>query len=142
MPLATPPAAAPVPCLLVVDDSAVARAKLRKLFETAGFQVQLAKDGQDALDQLLAATPERFALMVTDLEMPHMTGLELVQAMAGRGRWPALPILAISGHDNLQAQLSASPGVRGIFKKPWDDEILLAQVEALAGSPLGPSALH
>ncbi len=133
LPLPPPaPATGPAARLLLVDDSAVARVKLRKLFEGAGYQVALAKDGLDALEQLGTVPAGHFALMITDLEMPRMTGLELVQAIAVRGDLQAMHILAISGHDDLQAQLSACPGVRGVFKKPWHDEDLLAQVDALA----------
>ena len=110
----------------------MARAKLRKLFEGAGYQVALAKDGLDALEQLESVAAGHFALMITDLEMPRMTGLELVQAIAARGDQQAMHILAISGHDDLKAQVSAWPGVRGVFKKPWIDQDLLTQVDTLA----------
>lgn len=61
---AAKPLPAPAADLLLVDDSAVARAKLRKLFEGAGYQVHLACDGVEALALLQKG---RYALMITDL---------------------------------------------------------------------------
>eukprot|EP01137_Pigoraptor_chileana_P011383 Opistho-2@62155 len=70
-----PPAALPAAeptlepvALLLVDDSAVARAKLGKLFEGAGYRVTLARDGVEALEELAKA---RFQVLITDLEMPN-----------------------------------------------------------------------
>lgn len=131
-PLAPPPAASPAApastTLLLVDDSAVARAKLRKLFEGAGYPVDLAKDGLEALE-LLARN--RYALMITDLEMPQMDGIELIAAVHGSLETEDLPILAITGHDDLQAKVHECEGLFGIFKKPWNDRELLRRVETL-----------
>lgn len=129
---APPPAVAPaVPAsttLLLVDDSAVARAKLRKLFESAGYPVDLAKDGLEALE-LLARN--RYALMITDLEMPQMDGVELIAAVHGSLETEDLPIIAITGHDDLQAKVHECEGLFGLFKKPWNDRELLRRVETL-----------
>lgn len=54
--------------ILVVDDSAVARAKLSKLFEAAGYRVELAKDGLEAIEKL---SHDFFFVLLTDLEMPR-----------------------------------------------------------------------
>ncbi|WP_395699061.1 response regulator [Aquabacterium sp.] len=134
-PVATvaPPAPAPAgrdePArLLVVDDSAVARAKLRKLFEGAGYLVETACDGVEALDLLGRS---RFAVLVTDLEMPNMNGIELIAAVQGSLDTEDLPIVAITGHDELQAKVHDCQGLYGIFKKPWHDRELLKRIEAL-----------
>lgn len=131
---AQPPLVAPAAAaegnttLLLVDDSAVARAKLKKLFETAGYPVELAKDGLEALEML---GKKRYALMITDLEMPNMDGVELIAAVHGSLETEELPILAITGHDDLQAKVHECEGLFGIFKKPWNDRDLLRRVEAL-----------
>lgn len=120
-----PDASAP---LLLVDDSAVARAMLRRLFEGAGYPVDVAKDGVEALEML---SRKRYALMVTDLEMPHMDGIELIAAVHGSLATEDLPIIAITGHDDLQAKVHECEGLFGIFKKPWNDRDLLRRVQAL-----------
>lgn len=115
--------------VLLVDDSAVARAKLSRLFEAAGYQVTLAKDGVEALDRL---AERRFAVLVTDLEMPNKDGFELIAAVQGSLETEDLPIIAITGHDELQARVHQVQGLYGIFKKPWNDRELLKRVETLA----------
>jgi DNA-binding response OmpR family regulator len=114
--------------LLVVDDSAVARAKLRRLFESAGYTVTVARDGIEALELL---GKSRYALMITDLEMPNMDGVELIAAVSGSLDTEDMPILAITGHDDLQAKVHECQSLFGIFKKPWNDRELLRRVETL-----------
>ncbi|MCR5867030.1 response regulator [Aquincola sp. J276] len=131
---AAPPA--PAPALLVVDDSAVVRAKLRKLLEGAGYRVVLAHDGQQAL----AALPgEFFSLLITDLEMPNMGGLELIASVQGSLETEDLPIIAITGHDELQAHVRDCQGLYGLFRKPWNDRELLRRVEALVALRARPA---
>lgn len=121
-----PPAA---PSLLVVDDSAVARAKLKRLFETAGYRVAAVADGHEALAML---GRHRFSVLVTDLEMPNMNGLELIAAVQGSLETEDLPIIAITGHDEMHARVNELAGLYGLFKKPWNDRELLKRVGALA----------
>jgi CheY-like chemotaxis protein len=129
-PAAPPPAARPgPPAVLVVDDSAVARAKLRRLFETAGYRVEVAGDGHEALE-VLAARP--VDVLVTDLEMPNMDGVELIAAVQGSLETEDLPIIAITGHDELHARVHDVTGLYGLFKKPWNDRELLKRVSTLA----------
>lgn len=117
------------PAVLVVDDSAVARAKLRRLFEAAGYRVEVAGDGHEALE-VLAARP--VDVLVTDLEMPNMDGVELIAAVQGSLETEDLPIIAITGHDELHARVHDVTGLYGLFKKPWNDRELLKRVSTLA----------
>ena len=128
------PAPVPVPPagpahLLLVDDSAVVRAKLAKLFEGAGYRITLAKDGVEALEALQR---ERFAVLVTDLEMPNKDGFELIAAVQGDMSTEDLPIIAITGHEELHTRVHEIQGLFGLFKKPWNDRELLKRVETLA----------
>jgi CheY-like chemotaxis protein len=115
--------------ILVVDDSAVARAKLAKLLENAGYRVALAKDGLEAMEKL---SLEFFSVLLTDLEMPNMNGLELIAAVQGSMETEDIPIIAITGHDELQARVHDYQGLFGIFKKPWNDRELLKRVVTLS----------
>jgi CheY-like chemotaxis protein len=140
-PLAAPPvyvappvAVAPTvasfkPTILIVEDSAVPRVKLVKLFQGAGYQVESANDGVEAMDKLAVTF---FSVLITDLEMPNMNGLELISAVQGSMETEDLPIIAITGHDELQAHVHDYQGLYGIFKKPWNDRELLKRVETLA----------
>ncbi|WP_374438805.1 response regulator [Inhella sp.] len=119
--------AGPAP-VLIVDDSAVVRAKLSKLLAGAGFAVTVARHGQEALEQL---NQHWFAMMITDLEMPEMDGFELIQHVSNDIRTENLPIVAITGHEELGARVADVKGLYGIFKKPWNDRELLARVGVL-----------
>lgn len=122
---------APVPLILVVDDSAVARVKLNRLFANAGFQVLQAKDGIEALNLL---GQHRVALMVTDLEMPNMDGFDLIATVQAAIETEHIPIIAITGNDELQARIQDIQGLFGIFRKPWNDRVLLKRVELLVAN--------
>ncbi|SEK80620.1 Response regulator receiver domain-containing protein [Roseateles sp. YR242] len=115
--------------LLLVDDSAVVRAKLLKLFQEAGYEAQAARDGTEALE-LMSKT--RFGVLLTDLEMPNMDGFELIKSVQGSMETEDLPIIAITGHEELHARLHQIQGLYGMFHKPWNDRELLKRVEALA----------
>lgn len=121
------PAVGPVP-VLVVDDSAVVRAKLGKLLESAGYLVLLARDGVEALE-VLARHPVQ--VMITDLEMPNKNGFELIADVQGALETEDLPIIAITGHEELQGRVHQIQGLYGIFKKPWSDRDLLKRIETL-----------
>lgn len=129
-PVPPPVAAEPEqpPLILVVDDSAVARVKLSRLFEGAGLRVQQARDGLEALS-LLEQQP--VSVMITDLEMPNMDGFDLIASVLGSIKTENIPIIAITGNDELQAKIQDIQGLFGIFKKPWNDRALLKRVEAL-----------
>jgi CheY-like chemotaxis protein len=125
---APPPAPEPVR-LLVADDSAVARAKLRKLFEGAGYEVTLAEDGEQALE-LISGQP--FSVLITDLEMPKLDGFQVIASVKGSLETEDMPIIAITGHEELSARVNDCQGLYGIFKKPWNDRELLKRVAAVS----------
>lgn len=114
--------------VLVVDDSAVVRAKLRKLLESSGYRVSVAADGLEAEEALAR---ERVHLLITDLEMPRMDGFALIASVKGSLATETLPIIAITGHEALQGRVRDCEGVYGIFQKPWSDRELLRRVAAL-----------
>jgi CheY-like chemotaxis protein len=125
---AAKPLPSPVADLLLVDDSAVARAKMRKLFERAGYQVHLACDGVEALALLKKG---RYSLMITDLEMPNMDGVALINTCLAQRETQGMPILAVTGHDHLRAKFNECRDIAGVHRKPWVDDILLSHVSAL-----------
>ncbi|WP_458232554.1 response regulator [Roseateles sp. P5_E8] len=130
------PPAAPAPVVpegpatvLIADDSAVVRTKLKRLLEGAGFVVLQVNDGNEAT-AALEAQPE-IAVLITDLEMPNKDGFELIADVHGSLATEDLPVIAITGHDELHGRVGQIEGVYGIFKKPWNDRDLLKRVESL-----------
>ncbi|MFG6440098.1 response regulator [Roseateles sp. LKC17W] len=133
-PMQPPAAPAPVvpegpPTVLIADDSAVVRTKLKRLLEGAGFTVVQVNDGNEALAELDAKPA--IAVLITDLEMPNKDGFELIADVHGSLATEDLPVIAITGHDELHGRVGQIEGVYGIFKKPWNDRELLKRVESL-----------
>jgi CheY-like chemotaxis protein len=79
--------------VLVVEDSRTQAEEIRLLLEESGFEVTLAGDGQDALAALARGLPD---LIATDLEMPGLNGLQLVDAV--RRKYPSVPVVLITAH--------------------------------------------
>lgn len=106
--------------ILIVDDSIVIRTKLSSFLKECGFDVSSANDGQEALDILLKDNP--FSLIITDLEMPNMNGYDLIYNLNANGI--NIPVIAITGHDEVTLPVEKSSNFYGISKKPWDNESL------------------
>jgi CheY-like chemotaxis protein len=111
--------------ILVVDDDAVIRTLLRVALESEGYEVIEAADGAEGLQRYQADPPD---LVITDLQMPGMHGLELLQALHRVVPTPAL--MAISGDREALAQ--ARRFTPHTFVKPLPLAHVLAAVRALA----------
>ena len=114
---------------LVVDDSLSVRKTLSQLLGDAGFDVSIARDGFDALDQLSRHDVD---LVLTDLEMPNLNGLDLTRRLRESPSWAALPVVMISsrGTDKHRARAEQA-GVSGYFTKPYSETDLLARIRTL-----------
>jgi CheY-like chemotaxis protein len=88
--------------VLVVDDSAIDRRLAGRLLEKRGFVARYAVDGRDALTQIASDRP---SIIVTDLRMPEINGLELVEAV--RKSWPSLPVVLMTAHGSEEIALLA-----------------------------------
>jgi DNA-binding NtrC family response regulator len=112
--------------ILVVEDDASARQACRILLEDAGYQVQVASSAQDAV-QILAQR-RYFDLVLTDLRMPGMSGLDLLAHVHENYR--GLPVAMMTAHGSSQQEADAfARGVRAFIPKPFTEEELLAAVE-------------
>ena len=112
--------------VMIVDDEVGVRALLTKVLEQAGFRVTSAPDGQQALE-LLESEPGDFDLVITDIVMPTLDGLELIRAITER--YPSLPVIAISGggygNGLLYLRAAEALGAVGTLLKPfWNAELL------------------
>ena len=114
--------------VLIVDDSAVVRARLKKLLVAEGYHVETANDGQEALEVLYQ---QDIDILITDLEMPNLDGFGLIAHVQGDMLLENIPIVAITGHEDLSAKVHACQGLFGIFSKPWNDRLLLNRLLTL-----------
>ena len=85
-----------LPILVVDDDAAVRRVAVRAL-SAAGFDVLEARDGVAAVE-VVERAPDAIQLVLTDLHMPRMSGVELIRVL--NERWPGVPILAMTGYSD------------------------------------------
>jgi two-component system, chemotaxis family, chemotaxis protein CheY len=116
--------------VLVVDDSAMVRRQVAKTLDGAGFTVVEAVDGHDAREKL-AATPG-IAMIVCDVTMPRMNGMELLEALHREGTYQgAIVMLTTEGRPELIAR-AKTMGAKGWLVKPLKPELLLATVAKLA----------
>ncbi|MGV3653733.1 MAG: response regulator [Noviherbaspirillum sp.] len=111
------------PIVMVVDDSLTVRRVTQRLLAREGYQVALAKDGVDALEQLQAITPD---VMLVDIEMPRMDGFDLTRNVRGDERTRHIPIVMITSrtatkHRNYALEL----GVNEYLGKPYQESELL-----------------
>ncbi|HEX6643327.1 MAG TPA: response regulator [Gemmatimonadales bacterium] len=107
--------------VLVVDDEAIVRNWIGRLLAEAGYHVELATDGIEAL----RLADHGFDLIVTDVRMPEMDGWQLGRRI--RESWPGLPVLYISGYDVQQS----APGPHSFLRKPFESDDLLRRVADL-----------
>jgi len=114
--------------ILVADDNADMREYLGNLLRGAGYEVQTVTDGRRALDSIRAARPE---LVISDVMMPEMDGLELLAALRADQRTAAVPVLLLSARAGQEASIEGlSSGADDYLVKPFAAAELLARVRA------------
>jgi DNA-binding NtrC family response regulator len=116
--------------VLVVDDEQAQRQNLASMITSWGYQVETAADGQMALDQLMIEPP---AVVVTDLMMPRMDGLELLREIAARCLTVPSIILTAFGSIETAVQAIAGLGAFWFLEKPVQPALLRMLIERAAG---------
>ena len=111
--------------VLVVDDEPAVRRFASRVLREAGYGVEEATDGVDAL-RLIRTKAGDLDAVVSDIVMPRMNGVELLQSLSMER--PGLPVILMSGFgaDQLSRRGIVSPC--GVLAKPFDAELLLAEV--------------
>jgi len=101
--------------IMIVDDEAGIRSLLFEVLSGKGFKVALAKDGQDSLDQMKRM---QFDLLITDIDMPRLNGLELLKSMKKAGRREK--VILMTGKPISRADLGGDmPPVFDLLQKPF-----------------------
>jgi two-component system sensor histidine kinase and response regulator WspE len=119
--------------ILIVDDSAVARELQSRLVLARGYQVDEAADGVEALRAIRTTT---YALVVTDVEMPVMNGIELIKNLRADPNYARLPIVISSSKDREQDRLLGLDAGADYYlvKGDFQDNTLLDAIHQLIGS--------
>jgi CheY-like chemotaxis protein len=116
--------------VLVVDDYADARANLREMLEELGQEVVEASNGQEAFDFLLSHPDEHVQLILLDLDMPRMTGWELLALLKSYVRFASIPVLVVSRHTPYLRPKDYQM-INGYIEAPKELPQLRAMVEAI-----------
>lgn len=114
--------------VLVVDDSSTVRDQLRRVLEPAGFCVVDAQDGVEGLERVAAQAD--LSMIICDVHMPRMNGIEMIRALREGGRQVPILMLTTEGQPDLIRQAKQA-GARGWIVKPFDGPLLVRAVESL-----------
>ena len=118
-------------CILVVDDSETVRQVLQLTLANAGFDVVEAEDGLEALDKLAHNLVD---MMITDLNMPNMDGLDLIKKVREDGTHRFTPIVMLTTESSAEKKLAGrEAGASGWIVKPFRPEQLLKVVKLVLG---------
>ena len=118
-----------LPRILLVEDTPYLRSAFSRLLRYQGFGVVEASDGQNAIECLKCDLPD---VIVTDLMMPVMNGIELIRYLRADPRTSRIPILAISADSSERTERSArEAGAADFIPKPVELVPLLARILAL-----------
>ena len=122
--------------VLVVDDSLTVRELERKLIGNAGYEVEVSIDGMDGWN---AVRTQPFDLVVTDIDMPRLDGIELVRLIKNDPRLKVLPVMIVSYKDRTEDRNRGLEAGADYYltKGSFHDETLLNAVADLIGTPLG-----
>ena len=117
--------------ILVVDDSAAVRQSVSYVLDQAGYEIVQAVDGRDALTKMDGSP---FHLVLTDVNMPNMDGIELTAKIRESSDYKFTPIVVLTTESqNEKMSAGKSAGATGWIVKPFNSDKLLQVVKRLAG---------
>ncbi len=112
--------------ILLADDEPHITLVLSRKLQASGYDVITAEDGEDALEQALEASP---ALVITDLQMPYMSGIELARQLKTNDATSQTPVIMLTARGYvLDPSELASTNIRYIMSKPFSAREILDKV--------------
>lgn len=122
--------------ILIVDDNRALAENLKEIFEDEDFATEVAVDGLSALAML---AKRDFSLVITDIRMPGMSGVEMLKAI--QERWPCMSVIVMTAYSSdALLQEAAAAGALGVLSKPIDMEQMIGLVRR-AAEPSAPVLL-
>ena len=111
--------------ILVVDDFSTMRRIVRNLLVELGFSSTLIQEADDGAEALSMLRTQKFDMVVTDWNMPNMTGIDLLRAIRAEPALKSLPVLMVTAENNRdQIIAAAQAGVNGYIVKPFTAAVL------------------
>jgi putative two-component system response regulator len=115
--------------ILIVDDDDLSRVSLRKLFQPEDVEIDVARDGLEALRKIRKKQPD---IVLLDLYMPRLNGLEVIKKLKGDDSTDKIPILIVTAMDDRKLRIEAiEAGADDFFPKPVDTLVLHARIRTL-----------
>jgi two-component system chemotaxis response regulator CheY len=116
--------------VIVIDDSATVRQQVAIALSQAGFEVIEASDGDEGVEVIERTTDA--AMVICDVNMPRMNGLDLLEAVKKDGKNANLPVLMLTTEGQPQLiERAKKSGAKGWVVKPFKPELLVAAVKKL-----------
>ncbi len=116
-----------MPAILTVDDSASLRKTLAFTLKRAGYEVTEAVDGMDGLEK---ARSTRYAVVITDQNMPNMDGLALIKSLRSLPEYQRVPILMLTTESSDEMKNKGrAVGATGWIVKPFDPQRLIQVIQ-------------
>ena len=117
--------------IMTVEDSTSLREMITFTLGDAGYEVAEAEDGQDALNKLNSFKAD---LVITDLNMPNMNGIELTRSLRATSSYRFIPIIFLTTESQMQKKQAAKEaGATGWIVKPFKPDQLLQVVRKVLG---------
>jgi DNA-binding response OmpR family regulator len=114
--------------VLIVEDDFDAREVLATLLRFEGFTVITAENGLAGLD---IAQTERVDLMITDVEMPHLDGIEMIRRLRAQEQFRSLPIVVVSACERRLMKTAIAAGATYTMRKPAKFDLLATTIRGL-----------
>jgi CheY-like chemotaxis protein len=118
--------------VLVVDDEVHILHVVSMKLRNAGYTVITAEDGEEALELAVSRSPD---LIITDYQMPYMTGLELCMALKKHATTRHMPAIMLTARGfNLAREYLDQTNIAGVLSKPFSPREILTRVQELIGT--------
>jgi DNA-binding response OmpR family regulator len=115
--------------ILIVEDTKSLAEAIADFLRMEGFQVSVAMSGETAIDFMVNNSPD---LIITDLRMPGMNGIEFIEFVRSDSRHTHIPIILLTAQTGTENRLAGEKaGASAFLEKPFDENDLLASIQFL-----------
>jgi two-component system chemotaxis response regulator CheY len=122
--------------ILVVEDCPTTRALLGIYLRSSGYDVLFAENGLEALERLAADRPD---LIMTDLNMPYMDGIELTRSLKSDPAWACIPVIVVTtGRDDEERERALTAGAEGYIVKPFTSDVVSEHIRQIMSDRSAP----
>jgi len=120
------------PRILIVEDSTMVRITVKRTLASVDFNVDEAKDGQIGLDMALASSDQPYDLILTDLNMPNLDGLSMIQQLRATDTYAQTPIVMLTTESGEEKKaVGHGSGISAWLVKPFEPDALIETVGSM-----------